>query len=98
MATRIGVGVISKSNNAEIELLNLVRAENETLMVEKLDLEKIPKELKEKVDNLENQVKELNEQITILTDEKSDLENQVKELNADKDNKKTKKDADKAEE
>lgn len=54
--------------------------------------------LKNEKADLESQVKELTEQITILTDEKSDLENQVKELNADKDNKKTKKDADKAEE
>lgn len=94
MATRIGVGVISKSNNAEIEFLraelNLVRAENETLMVEKLDLEKIPKELKEKVDNLENQVKE-------LTEEKTNLENQIKEL-TERSNKKNSKNSDNSEE
>jgi len=76
MATRIGVGVISKSNNAEIELLrtelNLVRAENETLMAEKLDLEKISKELKEKVDNLENQVKELTEKSNKKNQKNSD--------------------------
>lgn len=54
--------------------------------------------LKNDKTNLESQVKELTAQIETLIAEKAELENQVNALTTDKDNKKTKKDADKAEE
>lgn len=54
--------------------------------------------LKNDKTNLESQVKELTTQIETLIVEKTNLESQVNALTTDKDNKKTKKDADKAEE
>jgi len=53
--------------------------------------------LKNEKADLESQVKELTEKVTVLTDEKADLESQVKEL-TEKSNKKNQKNSDNSEE
>lgn len=76
MSTRVGTGIRTINNNAELELLrneiNSLRVENEILIVEKQDLEKLPEELSKKITELEKTIE-------ILTAEKEKLEKTVEE-------------------
>lgn len=61
MSKLVGVGAVSERDNKEIAILKsqieALKEEKNLLAIEKEDLEKVAKELKEKIDELENTTK-----------------------------------------